>query len=131
MWNDTGLAVHLQGLSRWEDAQRLGRSTFLVENRIAMELKALLSAHLPLAKLYYWRTSGGAEVDLIVEYNGRLVPIEVKWSEHVSTRDLKGLDSFFNDMGSDVSWGMVLYRGQHVVKLSEKVFLVPLERVVF
>jgi predicted AAA+ superfamily ATPase len=130
MWSDTGLAAHLQGLSRWDDAQRLGRSAFLVENRIALELKAMLSAHLPLAKLYYWRTSGGAEVDLVVEYNGRLIPIEVKWSEQVSKRDLKGLESFFNDMGADVPWGMVIFRGRQVVKLSEKLFLVPFERVV-
>jgi predicted AAA+ superfamily ATPase len=101
-----------------------------VENRIALELKALLSAHLPLAKLYYWRTTGGAEVDLVVERDGRLIPIEVKWSEQVSKRDLKGLESLFNDMGPDVPWGMVLYRGKQVVKLSEKLFLVPFERVV-
>ena len=130
MWNDTGLAAYLQGVSRWEDAQRLGRSGFLVENRIAMELKALLSARLPLAKLYYWRTSGGAEVDLVVDYNGRLIPIEVKWSEQVSTRDLKGLESFFNDMGPDVPWGVVLYRGKQTVKVSEKLFLAPFEQVV-
>jgi predicted AAA+ superfamily ATPase len=95
-----------------------------------MELKALLSVHLPLAKLYYWRTSGGAEVDFVVEHDGGLIPIEVKWSEQVSKRDLKGLESFLDDMGSDVPWGMVLYRGKQVVKLSEKLFLAPFERVV-
>jgi predicted AAA+ superfamily ATPase len=129
MWNDTGLAAHLQGFNRWEDAQRLGRSAFLVENRIAVEMKALLSAYLPLAKLYYWRTSGGAEVDLVVEHDGRLIPIEVKWSEQVSKRDLRGLESFFHDMGSDAPWGAVFYRGTQLLKLNNKVLLVPYHRL--
>lgn len=129
MWNDTGLAAHLQGLSRWEDAQRLGRSAFLVENRIAMEIKVLLSAHVPLAKLYYWRTSGGAEVDLVIEHDGRLIPLEVKWSEQVSKKDLRALESFFNDMGTDAPWGAVFYRGIQLLKLSKKLFLVPYHRL--
>ena len=28
--------------------------------------------------MYHWRTYGGAEVDIIIEYDGRFYPIEVK-----------------------------------------------------
>lgn len=129
MWNDTGLAAHLQGLSHWRDAERLGRSPFLAESRMALEIKALLAVHLPLAKVYYWRTSGGAEIDLIVEHAGKLIPLEVKWSEQVSKRDLRSLESFFQDMGPDAPWGTVLYRGTQLLKVTERLFLVPFDRI--
>ncbi|MEW6756565.1 MAG: DUF4143 domain-containing protein [Candidatus Latescibacterota bacterium] len=31
-------------------------------------------------RLYFWRTSAGTEVDIVVDTGGRLVPIEVKLS---------------------------------------------------
>jgi len=78
LWNDTGLALHLQGINHWADAERLGRSAFLIENKIVLEVKTLLSAYMPLAKIYYWRTSGGGEIDMVIETNGNLIPLEVK-----------------------------------------------------
>ena len=33
-------------------------------------------------KLHYLRTKAGAEVDFIIARGGRLIPIEVKWTEH-------------------------------------------------
>ncbi len=127
IWNDTGLAAHLQGITCWADAERLGRSSFFVENKVALELKTFLSVYLPLAKLFYWRTSAGAEVDLLVENSGQLIPIEVKWRESVAKRDIKGLDSFFNTF-KDAPWGMVLYKGKQLLRLKDNIFLVPFER---
>ena len=128
IWNDTGLALYLQGINNWQDAERLGRISFLVENKIILELKTLLSVYLPLAKLFYWRTSAGAEVDLIVEYNQRLIPIEIRWSETVGYKDIVGLLSFMNDFKKRVSFGIVLYTGKQVLKFKENIFLVPYER---
>jgi len=53
LWNDTGLALHLQGINHWADAERLGRSAFLIENKIVLEVKIILSAYMPLVKIYY------------------------------------------------------------------------------
>lgn len=47
------------------------------------------------ARLYYWRTNTGAEVDLIVEKHGRLrVAVEIKSKKAISGADLSGLRSF-------------------------------------
>lgn len=127
IWNDTGLAMHLCGLNSWDDAERLGRSGFIIENKIAVELKTLLSVFLPTAKLYYWRTSGGAEVDLVVENNGYLFPIEVKWSEKISFRDTMGIQSFMRDFKNNSPYGIILYRGKNVVRIKENIFLVPFD----
>ena len=128
MWSDTGLALHLQGISKWADAERLGRSSFLIENKIAMEIKTLLSVYLPFARLYYWRTSAGAEIDLLVENNRQLIPIEVKWSENISYRDILSMEVFLKDFKKSSPFGIVLYRGKELLKFKENIFLVPFER---
>ena len=127
IWNDTGLALYLQGINNLEDAERLGRIGFLVENKIILELKTLISIYLPLAKLFYWRTSAGAEVDLVIEYNEKLIPIEIKWSETVEYRDIAGMYSFMDDFKTKVPFGIVLYRGKNLLKFKESIFLVPYE----
>ena len=129
MWNDTGLALHLQGLTSWDAIERLGRAGHLLENKIAIELKTLLSVYMPWARLFYWRTSGGAEVDFVVEERGRLIPIEVKWAESVDRYDLRGIKSFLRDFETSAPWGMVLYRGKNLLKVRNNLFLVPLEAI--
>lgn len=125
IWNDTGLALHLQGITGWADAERLGRSSFLVENKIILEMRTLLSHYLPLAKLYYWRTSGGAEIDMVVENSKQLIPIEVKWMEKVSYRETVSMEVFLKDFKKYAPFGIVLYRGKELLKLRDNIFLVP------
>jgi predicted AAA+ superfamily ATPase len=127
MWNDTGLAMHLQGLHTWEDACRMGRDSFMAENKIAIELKTILSAYEPSAKLFYWRTSGGAEIDFIIESRGRLIPIEVKWKMALKPRDMASMDIFCKDFKDNSPWGIILYKGKDLIKVKENIFLVPFE----
>jgi predicted AAA+ superfamily ATPase len=50
------------------------------------------------ARLFYWRTNNGAEVDLLVELNGRLaLAVEFKSRSQVGGSDLSGLRSFRED----------------------------------
>ena len=41
--------------------------------------------------LSYWRTSNGAEVDFVVERQGCLSAVEVKWGENTRARSLASL----------------------------------------
>ena len=127
MWNDTGLAMYLQGLHTWEDACRMGRDSFMAENKIAVELKTVLAAYEPAAKLFYWRTSGGAEIDFVVEFQGRLIPIEVKWKRALKSKDIASMDMFCKDFKDSSPWGIILYKGKDLIKIKENIFLVPFE----
>ncbi|MDI6731385.1 MAG: ATP-binding protein [Candidatus Margulisbacteria bacterium] len=129
MWNDTGLAIHLQGLTSFADLERLGRTGHLLENRIAIELKTLLEIYLPSAKLFYWRTSAGAEIDFVIEHKSQLIPIEVKWAEKINRHEIKSLENFLQDFPATAPWGVVLYRGRSLLKVKENLFLIPLELV--
>lgn len=46
---------------------------------------------------YYYRTSGGAEVDLILEGFFGLIPIEIKRGQRVDARDLRSLKDFVDE----------------------------------
>ncbi|MEN3014344.1 MAG: ATP-binding protein [Endomicrobiia bacterium] len=126
IWNDTGVALYLQGVNSLLEAERLGRMPFLVENKIIVEVKSLVSCYLPQAKLFYFRTSAGAEVDLVVEVDGRLIPVEVKWSEKVDYREVVGMINFFKDFSKEVPFGLVVYKGTQLLKIKDNIFLVPL-----
>ena len=97
----------------------------MVENKIAIELKTLLSIYEPSARLYYWRTSAGAEVDFIIERHGSLIPIEVKWRESINSKSLMGIKIFLKDFEKLSPWGVVLYKGKELLRLQENLFLVP------
>lgn len=52
-------------------------------------------------KLYFWRTSHGAEVDLIIEANGKpLAAIECKYKKTIGISDLSGLASFHDNFSN-------------------------------
>ena len=58
------------------------------EHFIILEVRAAISYHSQDIPIYFWRTSSGQEVDLII---GDDLAIEIKASEQVSEKHLKGL----------------------------------------
>lgn len=43
---------------------------------------------------YHWRAYSGAEVDLILEKDGRYFPVEVKLTSQPKRQDLRGIQAF-------------------------------------
>ncbi len=67
----------------------------LFEHFIVLEVFRHLSYSRSEARLFFWRTNHGAEVDLLIEKHGELqVAIEIKSSPHISGADLSGLVAF-------------------------------------
>ena len=73
----------------------------------------------------YLRTSGGLEVDLVLERQEGLIGIEIKARPRVETRDAAGLEKARQVLGDRYRGGLVVYRGDRVVQLTESVFAVP------
>ncbi len=79
-------------LSDPPDAALRGR---LFEQFLILETHRLLSNSLSEARLFFWRTNHGAEVDLLIERGGRLrAAVEIKAKRNVGGADLTGLRSF-------------------------------------
>lgn len=75
--------------------------------------------------LYYQRTRDGAEVDFIVEQNNRLLPIEVKWTEHPSLQDARHLLTFLKEHHKNAERAYIICRCPLPMQLSEKVTALP------
>ena len=65
----------------------------VVETWTAMEIFKRLHYLPVMPGVYHFRTSGGAELDLLLEYNGALYPIEIKHTSQPKKRDLGGFTS--------------------------------------
>ena len=72
---------------------------------------------------FFYRTSGGAEIDLIIQPAGKkpIIAIEIKYS--LDPRPTKGFWSAFSDL--KLARGFVVYPGQEYYPLGKKVFALP------
>jgi uncharacterized protein len=77
------------------DTSLLGR---LFEQFIVCETFRRMKYRQSNAQIYYWRTNTGAEVDIILEKNKKIIAaFEIKYSKTVASTHLSGLRSFAND----------------------------------
>ena len=96
----------------------------LFEQWVGIELWKRLQ-YLGGGRLHYLRSKGGAEVDFIVARGGRLVPIEVKWTEHPSSTDARHLRAFLNEHRESARHGFLVCRCPEPLALDDRVTALP------
>lgn len=74
-------------------------------------------------KMYYWRTSTDLEVDLIIEINNKIIPIEIKSGKNIRISDLSGLNAFLDE--HNVKKGYVISQDNKPYKLDDRITVVP------
>jgi hypothetical protein len=72
---------------------------------------------------YYYRTSAGAEVDLILEGKFGHIPLEIKHTQSVNPRHLRPIRDFVNEFGCP--FGIVVNRDEKTRRYDEKILGVP------
>jgi len=123
---DTGLACAAQAIS---SPMAIGGHPLwgaLFETAVVAEVRKQCSFLSPKPKMYHWRTYGGAEVDIIIEHDGRFYPIEAKAGSNPSRRDTSGIFAFrqrYPDMV--VEKGLILAPVERAIPLSENDYAVP------
>jgi len=123
---DTGLATFLMGFESWEAAARHPAAGALWETHVVMQAVKHFHALGKTRPLWFWRTSQGEEVDLLIEQGGRFVAIECKYAESVGQGDLKGLKSLAKEYGRDaLISGYVASRTPRSYPVSDSVEAVP------
>jgi hypothetical protein len=123
---DTGLACWAQAIST--PAALGGHPLWghLFETFVAAEMRKQMALLSPAPRLHHWRSAGGAEVDLLLERDGRFFPIEIKGRTKVSRTDTRGIRAFreaYPDL--KVAPGLVIALCDRVEKLSEEDFALP------
>jgi predicted AAA+ superfamily ATPase len=92
---DTGLVFALQKMLSIELTEGTPIYGKVFEHFIVLETIKAITYLKEEITFYYFRTTDGAEVDLILEKHGEIIPIEIKASS--TPRDLRGLKSFLKD----------------------------------
>jgi len=76
-------------------------------------------------ELFFYRTSGGLEIDFLLVGDGFILPIEAKASEKVTYADGRNLELFMAENKKKASLGLVVYRGRTLTEIRKNIWAVP------
>ena len=127
---DTGLVCNAQAIS---SPRAIGGHPLfgpLFETAAVMDLLKQASTLPTPPHFYHWRSHGGAEVDIIIEQDGRFCPVEIKASSQSSPQHLTGIKAFRETYPKlDIGPGLVLGPFAAFSALSKKDYAMPWDAV--
>ena len=86
---DTGLAAHLSMWTSQETLMRGAASGHFFENYVVAELLKNEASSTSKANMSYYRDANAKEVDLFIEKNNKIHPLEIKKSANPNLREIK------------------------------------------
>ncbi len=72
---------------------------------------------------FHYRTGAGAEVDLVLEGEFGLLPIEVKYKQTVTLREIKGIRQFIKEY--NCPYGIVVSNNERLGLIDDKLINIP------
>ena len=124
-FTDVGTLCFLAGLKDSEHAASGPMGGAIFETAIITEVfKTIISRGIE-PQMYFWRTSTGVEVDLVVESGRGLIPVEVKLSSTPKPAMAQGIKAFRGDFGDKVAEGYVIHTGDIRLPLGSGVTALP------
>ncbi len=109
--------------AREHPAVPASRQGLLFEQFVGMELLRASRTRRD-TRIRFWRDPSGPEVDWIVEREGCLIPVEVKWTETPLRRQTRHVELFLNEYPG-AERGYVVCRTPRALKLSDRVWAIP------
>ncbi len=123
---DSGLVCAAQAISSPKalaDHPLLGA---LFETAVVAEIRKQVALLSPRPAMYHWRRHGGAEVDLVLERDGVLYPVEVKARSRPSRRDCSGLAAFRAAFPAlRIAPGLIVAPCERLLRLTSDVIAIP------
>jgi predicted AAA+ superfamily ATPase len=125
--NDTGLACFLLKIPEESSVLAHPARGALFETLVVNLITTMIHVLGDVAHIYYWRTRNDAEVDLILDHNGALYPIEIKMRATLSRKDLSGLRAFkeANKDKALIKTALVIYAGTECYWLDQETIALP------
>jgi predicted AAA+ superfamily ATPase len=128
-FTDVGTLCYLVGLKDPVHAASGPMGGAIMETAVLSEIvKSLLHRGIE-PKVYFWRTSTGTEVDLLVEKGRMLIPVEVKLSATPKPAMASGIRAFREDLGRQAAPGYVIHPGDINLPLGRGVTALPFARL--
>ena len=97
-----------------------------METAVVNEVVRSLTHRAREPQVYFWRTSTGTEVDLVVDTGSGLVPVEVKLSSTPRPSMAASIGIFRKDLGDRALKGYVVHPGDTRLPLSPDAVAWPL-----
>ncbi len=123
-WTDPGLAIFLSGYYDDESLRASRELGFFFKTMVFLHFRALARLLAPRARLYFWQSRTGHEVDFVVEHGRRLLAVEVKLTDRPGYRHTEGLRRFMAECPQVVG-GLLVCGGNRVRRLDERIAAVP------
>ena len=124
-FTDVGTLCYLTGLKDPEHAASGPMGGWIMETAVLAEIVRALTHRGIEPRVYFWRTSTGTEVDIVVETEGKLVPIEVKLSATPRPAMAASVEAFQRDFGKRALPGYVVHAGDVRLPLGAGVTALP------
>ncbi len=120
-FTDSGLLAAVLKLSPEVFMSRSPMATFagtLFECLIYSEIAKLCNARDDGHELYYWSLDKRAEVDIVIQYDDKIVGVDVKRSRSVRQEDFAGLMKLAGE-ATNMHRGIVIHTGEYLYNMKE------------
>jgi predicted AAA+ superfamily ATPase len=121
-FTDVGLAANLLGIETPEQVFRDPLAGNLFENMVAADVLKSMHNQGRRPELYYFRNQNGLEIDLIVNKERNLIPIEIKSSMSFDLSFSKNI-TLFKKLSDNIMDGYVIYGGDKRIKIKDTEFV--------
>jgi predicted AAA+ superfamily ATPase len=125
---DTGLVCYLVGWSSSQVAMNGAMSGALFENFVISEvIKSYYNSGHDIQNLYFYRDKDKHEIDLVIEKDGTLYPIEIKKTSRPTIDMAKHFSVLKKISGKMIGNGCIICQCEKKMFLSENVLSLPIE----
>ena len=76
-------------------------------------------------EIYFYRTTGGMEIDFLLKDENMFLPIEVKSSYKLNYVDGRNLERFISTHKRTAPIGLIVYRGSELAEIRKNIWAVP------
>ena len=123
--NSTCCQEILTGLKDPEHAASGPMGGPILETAVVSEIVKTLTHRGINPEVYFWRTSAGREVDILIAIEGKLVPVEVKLSATPRPAMASSIKKFQEDFAGKALPGYVVHTGDILLPLGSSVTALP------
>ena len=129
-FTDTGLACYLAGYVDYITLEKSAYNGAIFETYVVNEIiKSFAYSGKDARKhLYYYRDNNQREIDLLINYNNVIYPIEIKKSANPGREAIKNFD-VVNNFEAQKGNGIVLCMAKEIIAYDDNNYMVPIEYV--
>lgn len=125
---DVGLLCFLLNIKDHDDLMHSPLLGQIWETYVVCQLMIQYSFKGLKAGMYYWRTRDGSEVDVIMEHGGKIIALEIKFSEFVKGSELTSLKNLIATVKREhVHCAGVIARTSHRYTIDDIINVMPLD----